>query len=98
MRSLTILFATLLSLTSAIVADDKTADLGTDLAPAVLARAKEIHADFKGQEGYIAQFGDSITYSMAFWSPFWEASCHMLRRSRISFSIYRSGLLTMSHS
>ena len=69
MRSLTILFATLLSLTSAIVADDKTADLGTDLAPAVLARAKEIHADFKGQEGYIAQFGDSITYSMAFWSP-----------------------------
>jgi lysophospholipase L1-like esterase len=30
---------------------------------------KTIHASFKGNAGYIAQFGDSITYSMAFWTP-----------------------------
>jgi lysophospholipase L1-like esterase len=40
----------------------------TRLAPEVLKRANEIHAGFKGQSGYVAQFGDSITYSMAFWS------------------------------
>jgi len=39
------------------------------LAPDVLERAREIHAKFEGQKGYVAQFGDSITYSMAFWSP-----------------------------
>lgn len=34
----------------------------------VIAAMKKVHAGFKGQEGYVAQFGDSITYSMAFWS------------------------------
>lgn len=29
---------------------------------------KKLHADFKGTPGYVSQFGDSITYSMAFWS------------------------------
>lgn len=38
------------------------------LAPEVLKRASEIHAGFKGEKGRVAQFGDSITYSMAFWS------------------------------
>ncbi len=41
----------------------------TKLAPEVLARMREVHAGFERQEGYVAQFGDSITYSMAFWSP-----------------------------
>ncbi len=30
---------------------------------------KKVHAGFQGTEGYVAQLGDSITYSMAFWSP-----------------------------
>ena len=30
---------------------------------------KTVHAKFKGEEGLVAQFGDSMTYSMAFWSP-----------------------------
>lgn len=30
----------------------------------------ELHAGFTGTKGYVAQFGDSITYSMAFWKPF----------------------------
>jgi len=27
-----------------------------------------VHRGFKGEPGYVAQFGDSITYSMAFWT------------------------------
>jgi lysophospholipase L1-like esterase len=30
---------------------------------------QKLHAGFKGQRGYVAQFGDSITYSLAFWAP-----------------------------
>jgi lysophospholipase L1-like esterase len=30
---------------------------------------KAVHAGFRGNSGYVAQFGDSITYSMAFWTP-----------------------------
>ncbi len=37
--------------------------------PEVLEAMRKVHAGFKGQTGYVAQFGDSITYSMAFWSP-----------------------------
>lgn len=29
----------------------------------------QVHRGFMGTSGYVAQFGDSITYSMAFWSP-----------------------------
>jgi lysophospholipase L1-like esterase len=29
---------------------------------------KAVHAKFEGDKGYVAQFGDSITYSMAFWA------------------------------
>ncbi len=37
--------------------------------PEVLAAMREVHAGFRGQVGYVAQFGDSITHSMAFWTP-----------------------------
>ena len=30
---------------------------------------RAVHSGFDGNAGYVAQFGDSITYSMAFWSP-----------------------------
>lgn len=33
-----------------------------------VAAMKKVHAGFDGQTGYVAQLGDSITYSMAFWS------------------------------
>jgi lysophospholipase L1-like esterase len=29
---------------------------------------QDVHKGFKGKPGYVAQLGDSITYSMAFWS------------------------------
>lgn len=37
--------------------------------PEVLAAMRKVHAGFEGQPGYVAQFGDSITYPMAFWTP-----------------------------
>jgi lysophospholipase L1-like esterase len=30
---------------------------------------RAVHQEFKGRAGYVAQFGDSMTYSMAFWNP-----------------------------
>ncbi|MFT4549379.1 MAG: hypothetical protein ACI8XO_002599 [Verrucomicrobiales bacterium] len=39
------------------------------IEPEVITKMRKVHAGFKGQEGYVTQFGDSITYSMAFWSP-----------------------------
>jgi lysophospholipase L1-like esterase len=35
---------------------------------------RAVHAKFKGNAGYVAQYGDSITHSMAFWSPLgWDS-------------------------
>jgi hypothetical protein len=28
-----------------------------------------VHARFRGKAGYVAQLGDSITHSLAFWAP-----------------------------
>lgn len=39
------------------------------LSDDVIAAMRRIHQDFDGQPGYVAQLGDSITYSMAFWKP-----------------------------
>ena len=36
---------------------------------AIIKAMKKVHSGFKGQSGYVAQFGDSITFSMAFWTP-----------------------------
>lgn len=42
---------------------------------------RNVHARFRGTEGYVAQFGDSITYSMAFWSPLgWDLPDKYLER------------------
>lgn len=37
--------------------------------PETIEAMRAVHAGFQGQTGYVAQFGDSITYSMAFWRP-----------------------------
>jgi len=37
--------------------------------PEWVAAMKQVHGKFGGSAGYVAQLGDSITYSMAFWSP-----------------------------
>lgn len=55
-------------------AQDETASAKALLEPGIqsdgcLNAMKKLHEGFKGQAGYVAQFGDSITYSMAFWAP-----------------------------
>ena len=35
----------------------------------VIEAMRKVHQGFRGEPGYVAQFGDSITYSMAFWTP-----------------------------
>jgi lysophospholipase L1-like esterase len=35
-----------------------------------VAAMRQTHAGFQGTAGHVAQLGDSITYSMAFWKPF----------------------------
>ncbi len=37
--------------------------------PECIAAMRKVHEGFDGKAGYVAQLGDSITYSMAFWSP-----------------------------
>jgi hypothetical protein len=41
----------------------------TQEAKAWVERMKQVHAQFKGQKGTYATFGDSITVSLAFWAP-----------------------------
>jgi len=38
-------------------------------SPKWVSAMKKVHEGFKGTSGYVAQFGDSITYTMAFWKP-----------------------------
>ncbi len=38
------------------------------LSNEVVAAMQKVHRGFSGKPGYVAQYGDSITYSMAFWS------------------------------
>jgi hypothetical protein len=40
-----------------------------DDAPAWVAPMREVHKKFAGKPGSFAQFGDSITVTMAYWSP-----------------------------
>jgi lysophospholipase L1-like esterase len=40
-----------------------------DELPAWVAPMRKVHAQFDGDKNYVAQFGDSITTSLAFWSP-----------------------------
>src|SRR5436305_8270593 len=37
--------------------------------PLWVAPMKQVHAKFTGKKGTFAQFGDSITVTMAYWSP-----------------------------
>jgi lysophospholipase L1-like esterase len=45
--------------------------------PAWVVPMKEVHARFKGTPGTLAQFGDSITVTMAYWAPLQYAPRNM---------------------
>lgn len=57
----------LLLLTFAVTCFSKAA--AAENLPEWVEPMRKIHAEFKGDENYVAQFGDSITTSLAFWSP-----------------------------
>ena len=45
------------------------ASLRADEQPAWVAPMRQVHAKFNGKPGTFAQFGDSITVTMAYWAP-----------------------------
>lgn len=49
--------------------DTTSAKSDATAEPAWVKPMRKVHTGFKGQPGYVAQLGDSITYSMAFWTP-----------------------------
>lgn len=50
--------------------------------PDWVAAMQAVHRQFHGNPGYVAQFGDSITYSMAFWTPIgWDEPDQYLTRN-----------------
>jgi lysophospholipase L1-like esterase len=55
--------------TVAAVASAADGPEGASRAPAWVEAMRRVHEGFDGQAGYVAQFGDSITHSLAFWSP-----------------------------
>jgi lysophospholipase L1-like esterase len=51
---------------------------------------KQVHARFKGERGTFAQFGDSITDSMAFWAPFsWQTPKNMGKEAEADFKLVK---------
>jgi hypothetical protein len=49
--------------------------------PAWVKPMSAVHARFKGKAGYVAQLGDSITHSLAFWAPLgWDSPEQYLTR------------------
>jgi lysophospholipase L1-like esterase len=54
--------------TSTTSPKEKSAD-GDNGEPAWVEPMRQVHAGFEGTPGYVAQLGDSITFSMAFWTP-----------------------------
>ena len=58
------LFAACLLPAAPLPAAEQRAD-----APAWVGPMKKAHARFTGRKGTFALFGDSITFSLAFWAP-----------------------------
>src|SRR5687768_2484718 len=57
---------TLLTFTILLISRVSTA---ADPLPDWVEPMRKLHAEFDGDRNYVAQFGDSITTSLAFWSP-----------------------------
>jgi len=57
-------------LVAAVCLSLTTSGQAADVAPYWLGPMADVHQRFDGTPGYVAQFGDSITFSMAFWACF----------------------------
>jgi lysophospholipase L1-like esterase len=51
---------------------------------------QQVHGRFKGQKGTFAQFGDSITVTMAFWSPLAGEPRNATRETRRALEVVKS--------
>lgn len=79
---LRILFSSILLLFQA--KGEQAGDKEILLTPETAVHVQKIHQGFKGQKGYVAQFGDSITYSMAFWSVMsWSDPSKFLKKDKL---------------
>jgi lysophospholipase L1-like esterase len=61
-------------------------------------RMRQVHSRFRGTPGSFAQFGDSITYSGAFWSPLAEAPINMDASTATAYHQVKRYLLPQSFS
>jgi hypothetical protein len=52
-----------------------------------ITRMKEVHAQFRGQKGTFATFGDSITVSLAFWAPLRHTRKNMSPEAEAAFKL-----------
>src|SRR5258705_14003543 len=80
----------LLALFSAFVlfGTGPAAAVGEDWIPAM----RKVHARFTGTNGTFAQFGDSITVTMAFWSPLAGEPKNMSEEARRTLGLVKSYL------
>src|SRR5688572_12708382 len=66
-RRVTMRIVSLLVCTFLLVA--RVASAADEKLPDWVEPMRKVHAEFGGDKNYVAQFGDSITTSLAFWSP-----------------------------
>lgn len=64
-----------------------TGQTGTHNEPEWVEEMKKVHQKFSGQKGTFAQFGDSITVTMAFWAPLPYARKNALPEMKRAFQI-----------
>jgi lysophospholipase L1-like esterase len=71
MKKLAILLTMALVVAALTVAQEAKPDAATKPAAAAywVEPMKKAHEGFQGEAGYVAEFGDSITYTNAFWKP-----------------------------
>jgi lysophospholipase L1-like esterase len=55
-----------------------------------IAPMKEVHASFSGMKGTCAQFGDSMTFSLAYWAPLADEPKNMTADARRSYERVRT--------
>ena len=79
-KSRALVCAIVLSMNALFAADDPASQSGY-----WLDAMKRVHARFTGSKGTFAQFGDSISFTMAFWAPMTAKPRHMDQRAASAY-------------
>ena len=61
--------------------------LAQDAAPDWVENMKQVHAKFTGEKGTLANFGDSITVTLAYWSPLQYGRKNMDKKAQDAFEL-----------